>query len=70
MNLTNPNSLLAIEIPSNIIEYLAKNKNLAIEWRNKTRDSFKNYFSKGYKIFDFVIMKENKSMRCFHILKK
>jgi len=70
MNLANSNSLLAIEIPSNITEYMINNKNLAIEWRNKTRDIFINYFSKCYKIFDFVIMKENKSMRCYHILKK
>ena len=63
-------SVLALEIPSNIADYMANNKALAIDWRIKSRTVFIEYFKKGYKLIDFVLRKEKNSLRCFHILEE
>ncbi len=63
-------SILAIEIPSNIARYMENNKTLAIDWRNKSRTAFRNYFNKGYTIIDFALQKEKESLNCFYILEK
>ena len=62
--------ILAIEVPSNIADYMENNKTLAIDWRIKTRTAFIEYFKKRYKLIDFILKKEKNSLRCFHILEK
>ena len=61
---------IALEIPCNISDYMSYNKDLAIDWRIKTRIAFINYLKKGYKLTDFFSIKKDENMRCFHILEK
>ena len=62
--------VITIEIPSNFNELIQSNKQVLIQWRNKTRTVFENYFNKGYKAVDFFVDKEFDFVKCYHILRK
>ena len=70
INLEISNDIIFVEIPFNFVEMSSENKEYAKQWRHRTRDVFVKYFSRGYSVFDFIIQKDNKSMRCFHVLCK
>jgi len=70
LNLEHDEPIIALEVPSNYIKMKKNDKKLAIDWRMKTRKAFQNYFEQGYAIIDFVLEKQENSIKCFHILKR
>ena len=42
-----------VEIPRNVTEVMAKDRQLALDWRLKTRKLFQSYFEKGFTILGF-----------------
>jgi predicted GNAT superfamily acetyltransferase len=44
---------LLIEIPKNVTEIMSKDRELALDWRMKTRRLFQHYFEKGYVVRGF-----------------
>jgi predicted GNAT superfamily acetyltransferase len=59
-----------IEIPSNFSYLISNEKPTLIQWRNETRRVFENYFKKGYKAVDFIVLKNTEEIKCYHVLKK
>jgi len=41
---------LLIEVPKTITDLMAKNRDLALEWRHRARTLFQGYFAKGYRV--------------------
>jgi predicted GNAT superfamily acetyltransferase len=48
---------LWVEIPTGFTEMQAQDPQLALEWRMATRAIFTSYFSRGYRVVDFVLDK-------------
>lgn len=63
-------SFILLEIPENIRKIKETNMNLAIEWCEKIRPTFLNYFSKGYAVSDFISEKIEGERRNFYLLSK
>ena len=55
----------AVEIPSSTDELRSKNLTLALRWRLETRKIFENYFSRRYRVADFVPPRPQNGGRCF-----
>ena len=46
---------LWVEIPAGFTDMLAKDPQLALEWRMATREIFTTYFARGYRAVDFAL---------------
>ena len=66
LNLNSPK--LFLEILPNFNAMLSNNKELAIDWRNQTRKAFEKYFSEGYAVTDFIVIRLEKQVKCYHLL--
>jgi predicted GNAT superfamily acetyltransferase len=62
------NSIILVEIPSDIGRIKEYNMELANAWRLQTRDIFEEAFSRGYLVTDFVHLKEERFPRSYYVL--
>ena len=61
---------LLVEIPSSINRIKAKTLKEAKEWRDKTRQIFKTYFSQGYTACNVLSEIDNDERRTFYLLRR
>jgi len=47
-----------VEIPAGFTELQKEDPGLALEWRMATREIFRTYFSRGYRVVDFFLSRE------------
>jgi predicted GNAT superfamily acetyltransferase len=59
---------VAVEIPANTDAMRSKDLRLAQRWRLETRKTFERYFSRRYRVVDFVPPGREGGGRCFYIL--
>lgn len=50
IDLTLEGDALLIEIPRTVTDLMARDRDLALDWRLRTRDLFVSYFEKGYRV--------------------
>jgi predicted GNAT superfamily acetyltransferase len=68
LNLSAPR--IAVEIPSDTDAMRGKNLRLALRWRMTTRIIFRRYFSRGYRVADFVPPHPQSGGLCFYVLSR
>jgi len=61
-------TMMLIEIPSNIAELKEKDPELANQWRMHTRVLFEEAFSKSYIVTDFIYLKGELIPRSYYVL--
>jgi predicted GNAT superfamily acetyltransferase len=61
---------LLIEIPESINAIKQRDLGLAIEWRNRTRELFEHYLSRGYVATDLISEKQGEGRRNFYLLER
>ena len=61
---------IATEIPANTDAMRAEDFHLAERWRLETRKIFVRYFSRGYRVEDFVAPNPSSGGRCYYILRR
>ena len=61
---------IAVEIPANTDAIRASDLWLATRWRLETRKIFVRYFSRGYRVEDFVAPNPSSGGRCYYILRR
>jgi len=61
-------TLILIEIPSNIFELKTRDPQLAHQWRMHTRELFEEAFSKSYIVTDFIYLKGERFPRSYYVL--
>ena len=62
------NSIILVEIPSDIGRIKEYSVELAKDWRLQTREMFEEAFSKGYMVTDFVYLREERFPRSYYVL--
>lgn len=67
MDLRKPEIL--VEIPADYQSIKAGSPDLAIEWRQATRQIFESYFAAGYQVVDFVSAGGGGERRSYYVLK-
>jgi predicted GNAT superfamily acetyltransferase len=70
IDLNRRDSRLLLEIPANTDLMRQESLALAKQWRFQTREMFKRYFSRGYRIDGFVTGGERSGKRCFYVLRR
>jgi predicted GNAT superfamily acetyltransferase len=77
VNLDLDSEFLLIEIPVDFYRMLRETdvededvRNIPLQWREKTREAFKTFLQRGYRIVDFRKVKRDNRVRDFYILKK
>ncbi len=60
---------ILVEIPAGYQSIKAGSPDLAIEWRQATRQIFESYFAAGYQVVDFVSAGGGGERRSFYVLK-
>lgn len=66
--LVNDRDRVVIEIPSDYQKIYDTDKKLALDWRLKSRDMFREYFKEGFIIVDFFKVTEENTWRNYYIL--
>jgi predicted GNAT superfamily acetyltransferase len=61
-------TIILIEIPSNISELKEKDPELANEWRMHTRELFEEAFRKSFIVTDFIYLKGESYPRSYYVL--
>ena len=51
---------LLVEIPTGFTEMLSRAPDLAMEWRMATREIFRTYFGRGYRVVEFFLDRPNR----------
>ena len=67
-NVNYKDKFLLLEIPSDIEFLKKKSLDLAIEWREKTREIFQTYFKRGYIVTEFISGIINGDRKSFYVL--
>jgi len=70
VNLDLTGTILLVRIPGNYYEILQKNVRLALHWRMQTRKIFRHYFKLGYKVADFISLKEEGRKVNYYVIEK
>lgn len=68
LNLEQSEELLLCEIPANMQELKKSDRDLALDWRMKTRRALKSYFEIGYFAVDVIRKKDGDEQRVYYIL--
>lgn len=50
---------LLVEIPADFSDIVAREPELALQWRMSTRSIFRSYFARGYRVVDFFLTRES-----------
>ena len=60
--------LVQVEIPANFQAIKGTDSNLALAWRQATREIFEFYFASGYRVVDFQSRLAEETRRSFYVL--